>query len=787
MLTENFVDAVVVADLAAAAKQGVIDASLAPRSDTPPACALPTTDFEPVCVEIDKAQDTTAAALAATDAMLASVKEARTRRLSAAAIIAFDRAISSDIPRVGIGIEYALLDIAGDPCETPSDTCRMVILEVYAKSPAEAAGLKAGDILLEYDQPIAGLSCSAALNLDQSQNFGSTVTVKVLSSGTEKELDIVTAEVIDPVLYSQVVDGNVGYLQYDAFSRASDNDFQDHLSRLIKAGVDALVVDLRNNGGGYVTEAQRIIEQFLEQKDLVSRLTSVRGDEVWHSPQNGIAADAIALPMAVAVNGRSASASEMFALAMRGHQRAKIVGTKTYGKYTGQSTRRATAEDRSSLGAIQVTSILFFGPNNLSAKGGIEPDLVSPMSACLHPIGVVRESVVALYPRVTGLAFTSVPTKAAYSLGDAVTVAVTFDTPIEVDTTNGSPTLTLQIGSNSRQATYSSVSTSGGTSVLEFAYTVATDSDNDGISIAANAIALNGATINRVTVGWDAVLEHPLLADDPTQTVSATSSTVTSPPTVTVPTISTPTVTTPKNPTPTVPTTDSGHPEEDTETDETTDSDTDPESDEPEPEPAPEPEPEPETEPEREAETDEPAPDRHFDDIADSSFIEAINWLADQNIASGCGPTSFCPNHPVTRAQMAAFLSRALQLQPTQTDYFTDDNTSTLQDHINRIRQANITSGCSPTSFCPNQPITRAQMAALLSRALQLQPTQTDYFTDDNTSTLQDHINRIRQANITTGCSPTSFCPNQPITRAQVAALLFRARELIEAQRITTS
>ena len=81
-VVDNFVDGVVVVDLADAAKQGVIDANLAERTTDAPPCALPAPEFEDMCAEIDKAEDTTAAAVAATDAMLASLNEARTRRLT---------------------------------------------------------------------------------------------------------------------------------------------------------------------------------------------------------------------------------------------------------------------------------------------------------------------------------------------------------------------------------------------------------------------------------------------------------------------------------------------------------------------------------------------------------------------------------------------------------------------------------------------------------------------------------------------------------------------------------
>ena len=302
--TGSFVDAVVVADLAEAAKQGVIVANLAARTTDAPPCALPADEFEDMCAEIDKVEDTTAAALAATDAMLASLNEIRTHRLTPKQYRASNDLLDSDNTRVGIGIEHALLDGDGNPCTTPSDTCRMIILEVYSGSPAEAAGLTAGDVLIEYGKVISDHSCSNLLNLDIGHDPDEDVSVSILRNGAVQELDLVTAEVSDPSVFSQVVDGNVGYIQLDAFAKEAPTLFLEHLTRLVNAGVDAIVVDLRNNPGGYLGETAKIAAFFLEENEDIYRIVSVHTDATATASSNGIASDAVALPMAVAVNHR---------------------------------------------------------------------------------------------------------------------------------------------------------------------------------------------------------------------------------------------------------------------------------------------------------------------------------------------------------------------------------------------------------------------------------------------------------------------------------------------------
>jgi glucose/arabinose dehydrogenase len=164
-----------------------------------------------------------------------------------------------------------------------------------------------------------------------------------------------------------------------------------------------------------------------------------------------------------------------------------------------------------------------------------------------------------------------------------------------------------------------------------------------------------------------------------------------------------------------------------------------------------------------------------FTDVANSQFLFDIMWLADSGITSGCGANRFCPATSVTREQMAAFLDRALDLDSTNQDFFTDDESSIFEASINRMAAAGITSGCSATRFCPGLTITREQMAAFLDRALDPDPTNQDFFTDDESSIFEASINRLAAAGITSGCGGNSFCPTTNVTREQMAAFLRRA------------
>ncbi len=173
----------------------------------------------------------------------------------------------------------------------------------------------------------------------------------------------------------------------------------------------------------------------------------------------------------------------------------------------------------------------------------------------------------------------------------------------------------------------------------------------------------------------------------------------------------------------------------------------------------------------------QPIPAFPLVDARFSTFKTDIEWVYAEGITVGCSAERYCPNDPVTREQMAIFLDRALDLPPTATDYFSDDTGRSGEAAINRLRAANITTGCAVGLYCPTELVSRGQMASFLARAFALPPTTTDFFTDDTGTTHEANINRVAEAGITSGCSPTTYCPTASVTRGQMAAFLRRALE----------
>ena len=113
----------------------------------------------------------------------------------------------------------------------------------------------------------------------------------------------------------------------------------------------------------------------------------------------------------------------------------------------------------------------------------------------------------------------------------------------------------------------------------------------------------------------------------------------------------------------------------------------------------------------------------------------------------------------------------------TGPDHFSDDNGQTGESAINALFEAGITGGCAPNRFCPGAPVTRAQMALFLDRAIEppLPDASRDFFDDDDGRTGEASINRLAQAGITGGCGTRRYCPTASVTREQMAAFLRRA------------
>jgi len=177
-------------------------------------------------------------------------------------------------------------------------------------------------------------------------------------------------------------------------------------------------------------------------------------------------------------------------------------------------------------------------------------------------------------------------------------------------------------------------------------------------------------------------------------------------------------------------------------------------------------------------------PGGSFVDDDGSVHEGSIEAIYAEGITRGCNPPAndrFCPEQTVDRGTIAAFLSRAFSLPPSDRDHFDDDGGHLFESAINRLADAGITRGCNPPAndaFCPDSEMSRGQMAAMLARAFEYPPSDTDRFEDDDGNIFEPAIQRIAAAGVTVGCNPPAndrFCPDDTVTRAEMATFLTRA------------
>ena len=167
-----------------------------------------------------------------------------------------------------------------------------------------------------------------------------------------------------------------------------------------------------------------------------------------------------------------------------------------------------------------------------------------------------------------------------------------------------------------------------------------------------------------------------------------------------------------------------------------------------------------------------------FIDDDRSTHESAIEAIAAEGITRGCAADRYCPDDPVTRGQMAAFLNRALGLPAAVEGSGFVDTAGTFFDDIERLKAAGITRGCAADRYCPDDPVTRGQMAAFLNRALGLPAAVEGSGFVDTAGTFFDDIERLRAAGITVGCATDRYCPDRSVTRGEMATFLMRALEL---------
>ncbi len=257
----------------------------------------------------------------------------------------------------------------GAGLQQDKETMQVTITKVYDDSPAQKAGLKEGDEIVEVGD-IAATSTELEKLVTQIRGEeGTSVHLKINREGESDylEYDVVRANVKIPTVESKMLEGNIGYIQVSEFAQNTPQEFETAIDSLKAEGMQAMLVDLRSNGGGLLTSCQAMLDLVLPEGTIVYT-------EDKYGNRQDLTSDAehfMELPIAVLVNGNTASASEIFAGAIRDFDYGTLIGTKTFGKGIVQQVRQLA--DGS---AYKLTVSRYFTPCGDNIHGtGIAPDI----------------------------------------------------------------------------------------------------------------------------------------------------------------------------------------------------------------------------------------------------------------------------------------------------------------------------------------------------------------------------------------------------------------------------
>ncbi len=254
----------------------------------------------------------------------------------------------------GIGISF-----------TTDEEGNYVVVSVFKDSPAEEAGLEAGDFILAADGK--AYPTMDALSAAIKGKRGTRVTITYERGGKAHDVEIIRDKIEETSVEGKTLDDNIGYIAISSFAENTAEEFRVQLESMENQGVDGLIIDLRNNGGGMVNTCQQIADMLLGECKIVSMENRTGQESVLNSD-----AEKTLLPYVILVNENSASASEILAGAVKDNTDNPIVGVTTFGKGIVQTSGQL--DDGS---ALQLTTMQYFSPNgNKIHKKGVKPDYV---------------------------------------------------------------------------------------------------------------------------------------------------------------------------------------------------------------------------------------------------------------------------------------------------------------------------------------------------------------------------------------------------------------------------
>ena len=250
-----------------------------------------------------------------------------------------------------------------------SEENKMIISEVYDNTPAKSAGLAIGDIIVKVnDNVVADMESAEVTKLIKSSD---EVKLVVNRDGNDLDFTLNTAKLNNPSVDDKIIDGDngnkIGYLKISKFNETAYEQFYEKLNKIEVDGINSLIIDLRDNTGGYLSAATKISEMFLQKGKVIYSLNEQSSTKTTYDETD----DERNYKVYILVNGNSASASEILAAALKDSYGAKLVGTTTYGKGKVQKTSKLSDGTM-----YKYTSAKWLTPSGECIDGvGLKPDI----------------------------------------------------------------------------------------------------------------------------------------------------------------------------------------------------------------------------------------------------------------------------------------------------------------------------------------------------------------------------------------------------------------------------
>ncbi len=258
-----------------------------------------------------------------------------------------------------------------------TDTEYLTILAPIPGSPAEEVGLQPGDEVIAIDgEDMTGIDGNLVIQRILGP-AGTTVHLTIYRQGETDllEFDIERAHIVIPTVEGEKLDNGIVYIQLFSFAETTSDDLRAMLADLIDDETAGLILDLRNNAGGYLFSAIDVASEFIDDGVIVSERYGDGSEDVHRANGGGLATD---VPLAVLVNAGTASASEIVAGAIQDYDRGLLVGETTFGKGSVQQWIALSSDQ----GAVRVTIAKWYTPNDRLIHGqGLAPDIEVTMTA----------------------------------------------------------------------------------------------------------------------------------------------------------------------------------------------------------------------------------------------------------------------------------------------------------------------------------------------------------------------------------------------------------------------